>query len=54
MIEAVDFEYVREHLAPEQLCSGATEYGMFWAEWVVSECGLTECTCCIGLLAHGL
>ena len=36
------WDHVREHLAPEKFCSGATEYGMLWAESrVVFECILT-------------
>ena len=47
-----DFDYVREYLEPKSFCSGATEYGVFWAKWFVYECNLTEFTCCIWLFAH--
>ena len=47
------WDHVREHLAPEKFCSGATEYGMLWAESrVVLECILIVFTCCTGRFAY--
>ena len=41
----VNFEYAREYVAPLNVCTWATTYVLIWAEWIVSECCLTEFTC---------